>query len=712
MKQTGNTKKIFKPVEIIFGEIMKKLSFKKKLIFFFLLVSLVPILIIGTIVYSSSKKAIANKTTYYSIDSLTKSKQHIELIIKKYEDLSYNFIAIKDVNRLFIDFVLNEGYDRFIARRDLENYLDSLLYADKSLASIRFSSIDGINMNLGKEISPATESYFQESKMNEIVTQAQGGVAWFPSIKASPSRDEYQMVMGRMIRNPNNGKKLGNIFFFISESSIDQVLNEYLYSTGNVSERGIKMSYTILIDQEGQILSSPIKDQINNNVFELLRKKDYLQALIADEEELKPSFTDVLDKKVQITFKNINDNWSLLGVAPTSYLYRETSIVGLITLLLVTITGLITVLISLYVSVTISEYLENVVQAMGKVENGDLTVRVAVETEDELGLLGNSFNQMAENVSGLLVDTKKAIDDVKDRSMVMERNSEQSAQAAGNVAAAMEEISKGTMEQTTESEKTSKLMSDLAVLIDDTVGKAREVEKITSSTRSLSVNAQGAIELLIEKTNLADEITHNVVSNIDQLNTSAEQISRITEAITNIAEQTNLLALNAAIEAARAGEAGRGFAVVANEVNNLASQTQDAVRMINGILKSIESQTQLSKVTAEQFYQVVDEQNSAVTLTRRAFEQIIVAMDNVVKRMSGMTGNISNINELKDHSVNSIINISAISEETAASAEEVSASAEEQTGIAETAKQVAEALNLMAERLVGTISQFVIKEEE
>ena len=239
-----------------------------------------------------------------------------------------------------------------------------------------------------------------------------------------------------------------------------------------------------------------------------------------------------------------------------------------------------------------------------------------------------------------------------------------------------------------------------------------EVEGITGSTKSLSVNAQEALELLIEKTGLVDRITHNIVSNIDELTTSAEQISRITEAITNIAEQTNLLALNAAIEAARAGEAGRGFAVVADEVNNLASQTQESVKVINDILRNIENNTEVSRVTAEQVYQVVDEQNSAVLLTRKAFEQIVVAMDNVVKRMSDMTGNIGTINEFKDQTVNSIINISAISEETAASAEEVSASAEEQTGIAKTTKQVAEELRSMAERLVGAIAQFIVTREE
>ncbi len=134
--------------------------------------------------------------------------------------------------------------------------------------------------------------------------------------------------------------------------------------------------------------------------------------------------------------------------------------------------------------------------------------------------------------------------------------------------------------------------------------------------------------------------------------------------------------------------------------------------MIEGILQTIGKQTQLSKKTAEQVYQVVDEQNSAVDLTKQAFSEVIRAMDNVVTRMSGMTGNIGSINTLKEETVQAVLNIGAISEETAASAEEVSASAEEQTGMAETAKQMAEALNTMAERLVETISHFVFESQE
>jgi methyl-accepting chemotaxis protein len=712
MEQFGRIKWIFVLVDRLFGRIIRHVSFRRKLIFFFLLVSLGPILIIGSIVYSTSRQAIKNKITDYSIDSLTKSKQHMELVIKKYEDLSYNFMAVNDINQLFINIGTADDYERFVAMKELENYLTSLCQGDKNLVTVRFTSTEGATINVGKRFTDLFTTVFPEAESNETVSKAQGRIVWFSPIKASTTREEYLLVMGRMIRNPRTGEVLGNVFFFIAEASIDQYLNEYFYSIGGVTEEKISVSYTMLIDQEGLIVSSPYKDQINQNVFDLLKTKKHLRALM-EGEELAPSFNDVLaGEHVQITVKEFGQNWYLLGIAPTSYLYRETRMVGLITAVLVVVAGIIAVLISLYVSITISDALDKVVRGMGRMEEGDLTVRVDVETEDELGLLAKGFNRMVERVAALLVATKEAISDVKDRSGIMESNSVQTVEAAHHVAAAMTEISKGTMEQTTEAEKASKLMADLASLIDDTIGKTGEVKRITSSTRSLSVNTQEAIKGLIEKAKLAEEITQTIVGNIDQLDTSARQISKITEVITNIAEQTNLLALNAAIEAARAGEAGRGFAVVANEVNKLAAQTQEAVRMIEGILKTIEGHTKVSKVTAEEVYKVVDEQNSAVTMTRGALEQVVVAMDNVVKQMSVMTENISSINDFKEQTIKAIINISAISEETAAFAEEVSASSEQQTGMAETTRNAAEALHQMADLLVETISHFVFEEKK
>jgi methyl-accepting chemotaxis protein len=712
MDETKYMQRLLKPLDRLFGSLMKNVSIKNKLLFFFLLISLGPILIIGSIVYTSSRVMINNKITDYSINTMTKTAQHLELVTKKYEEITYQMIASEEANKLLIDYVSTEGFAQVIARRDLERYFNRLIYSDSAsnIFGIIFSSINGQEISLGVGLSNEFKTSFKESTINETVYKAEGGVVWFPPVMASVVAGDHQIIMGRTIKNPKNGKVLGNAFLIIKEETFDQVLNDR--DLGKISESRIKGSYTLLVDKNGQIISSPLKHDINGNIFEMLKKKDYLRDLI-NGKDLKPGFRDVINgKSTYITFKQFpKTEWYLLEMSPTSYLYYETRRIGLIILLLGVLSGLISVIISLYVSYTISNSLENVVLAMGKAEDGDLTARIKIETADELGMLGNSFNNMIKNIGKLIMDVKRAIDAVQDRSVNMEQNSEQSAMVAETVASAMEEISRGTMEQTTESENTSKLMSDLAILIDDIVGKVGEIETITGSTKSLSYNAQGAVELLIEKTKVADKITHNIVSNIDELNNSAQQISGITEAITNIAEQTNLLALNAAIEAARAGEAGRGFAVVADEVNKLATQTEDAVKVINNILKNIASKTQSSKSTVEQIYQVAEEQSSAVTLTQKAFGQIISAMDNVVKRMSEMTGNFRTINQFKDQTANSIINISAISEETAASAEEVTASSEEQAGIAEKVKQVAEELHSMAEQLVGAIAQFNVDNE-
>ena len=375
-----------------------------------------------------------------------------------------------------------------------------------------------------------------------------------------------------------------------------------------------------MIDKRGRIISSPIKTQINSNIIDLMAKKDHLRGLL-DGEDLAVTFHDDFNNKaVQIAFMRVNDDWSLLGVTPTAYLYRETRNLAWITWLLVFLSAIVALIGSLYLSYNITNSLDHVVEAIKEAESGDLTVRVQIKGKDELSVLGNSFNRMLEQIAQLIQDTKEAIEAVRGRSVDMEYNSELSAQAAVTVAAAMEQISKGTMEQSSESEQTSRFMADLAKLIDNTIAKAREVEGITSSTRALSVNAQEAVGLLIEKTKMADDITRDIVSDIEELNQSAEQISRITEAIGTIAEQTNLLALNAAIEAARAGEAGRGFAVVADEVNKLAAETQESA-VINGLeeYRQPHASDQGNGGTGRQ---VVEEQNTAVLMTRKAFEQI------------------------------------------------------------------------------------------
>ena len=327
MERITTLQGILKPMDRLFGKFMDKVSFKKKLLFFFLLVSLGPILMIGMIVYTSSRITIHNKMTYYSNDSLTKSKQQMEMILKRYEDLTYQMMVYKDVNKLFIDFIEDED-NHTSARIELENYLNSIAFSNPNIFAIKYISTAGEEINAGGEISSSYETAFKESSVNDTVTKDNDRVHWLPPVKANNAGEGVQVLMGRMIKDFSTGIDVGNIFFFINESSFDRALNEYLYETDGIAENRIKGNYLILLDNNGRILSSPRKEEINNNIFDLLKRKEHLRALI-EGEDLNTDFSNVLNKKaVQISFKEINSDWILLGIAPTSYLYRETRGIG------------------------------------------------------------------------------------------------------------------------------------------------------------------------------------------------------------------------------------------------------------------------------------------------------------------------------------------------------------------------------------------------
>jgi methyl-accepting chemotaxis protein len=362
------------------------------------------------------------------------------------------------------------------------------------------------------------------------------------------------------------------------------------------------------------------------------------------------------------------------------------------------------------VSLSISIPLVKMQDVMKNAENGNLAVRVKVNTRDELAELGNSFNRMLEKIGGLIIETKTAIAEILNQSTVLEDSSDQSAKTAESIAVAMDQISHGTLEQTHETEKSSQQMIDLSAQIENVVAEAGEVERITGNAKDLSFQSREAVEQLIQKTNDTDKITGDIIHDINELRTSAEAIRNITEVISNIAEQTNLLALNANIEAARAGEMGRGFAVVAEEVNTLAAQSRNAAKTINDILKTIETKTAISAQTAETAYHILADQRTAVHLTREAFNQIISSMGEVVDRIGKVNEMINHIHNLKDVTLQAIANISSISQETAASAEEVSAASEEQTASSEQLKVLAMDLRRMAEQLVTDAAKFQIDE--
>ncbi len=390
----------------------------------------------------------------------------------------------------------------------------------------------------------------------------------------------------------------------------------------------------------------------------------------------------------------------------------------------------------------------NLTEAMKSLENADLTCmidaeidEVPVHSQDELGKMAQSFNelqkQVAESVRSydaarialdLLVRTvRENADQVGESSKILADSTEQSglsaseiasgseklANSATDVASAMErfrqainEIESGSCQQTESVFEANRNLEVAKAAVESVAAAAEEMAAVAQSGGSAVGETVKSMESIREQVSATAER----VSDLDQ---KGQQIGQIVSTIEAIAEQTNLLALNAAIEAARAGEAGRGFAVVADEVRKLAEQSTSATKEIGALIESVRATvsntvqaigiaqnrvdvgTEQSQSAGAALSEIVGAATSVasqlqeVASAANQLERAMTSVSTATERTAELTSNI-----VKDTaSVSSAIGeVASISQETAAGAEEMSATTEEVSASAVELKQLADRL--------------------
>ena len=239
---------------------------------------------------------------------------------------------------------------------------------------------------------------------------------------------------------------------------------------------------------------------------------------------------------------------------------------------------------------------------------------------------------------------------------------------------AMEEIAKGTAEQAGEAEIVSDKMSDLEGVIN--VEKAA-VEQLNVSLASIAEHSDSASENVEQLTEINAK-TNEAIAFVNEqtmvTNSSAEDIQKAIELITDITEQTNLLSLNASIEAARAGENGKGFAVVADQIRNLAEESSKSAQKISEIVQVLLSNSEASVEQMKTVVSSIGEQTKRLDETRTAFGDLYKD----VAVLKGVSENISTqteaLDKLRAVVADAVANLAGVTEESAASVQETSAS--------------------------------------
>lgn len=285
-------------------------------------------------------------------------------------------------------------------------------------------------------------------------------------------------------------------------------------------------------------------------------------------------------------------------------------------------------------------------------EKNDLSRRVPISGDNELGQIGTGLNRMLSGFSSSIKNVMVAVD--------------QLASSAEELSVIADQTSNGVRNQHKELDLFASAMEELSISVKEVTDNTGSTAEATEKAHLEAENGHATVKSAMDGINqLANEV-ENASEVINGLQTDSENIGAILDVIRSIAEQTNLLALNAAIEAARAGEQGRGFAVVADEVRTLASRTQESIEEIETMIEQLQEGSsnavsvmnegrKMASSSVDQILQVsssLNRINDMIALIRDQSLSIATTANQQSSVANDMAKNVTNINAIAEDTSN------------------------------------------------------------
>lgn len=331
-------------------------------------------------------------------------------------------------------------------------------------------------------------------------------------------------------------------------------------------------------------------------------------------------------------------------------------------------------------AVKITNSITDMEKVVVQISHGDLTTVIdpkSLKRSDEIGVMARALRDTIDKLGRIIQNISQSSKVLMKEGNELGNMANQTSNTSDEVSHAVEEIAKGAVVQAEEIERATGLVSDMGEQIEQIAGGIQALYQISGEMQSAGKYAEDNMKQFTvsnEQTNTAiGKVAENVKKTDESVNVIADALSLITD----IADETNLLSLNASIEAARAGDAGRGFAVVAAQIQKLAEESNSSALQISQIISTLSEDSANTLSVMDELGRNLKVQQEKLVDTLNRFNDVSGGIVSSNESTEQIHKQATDCNASRNSVIDIIQDLSALSQENAASTEQTTASMEE-----------------------------------
>ncbi len=446
-----------------------------------------------------------------------------------------------------------------------------------------------------------------------------------------------------------------------------------------------------------------------------LLSADFYQTLSSTDESaggnssLTADYVKYENKEYYFLTEAISSNGCRLAVlVPRSTIIANADNIKIITIVMVLISTIVAIMISTYIVLNIGNNINKSVHRLDEVSKGNLMIKNEKQRNDEFGKIQTAISNTILHTRQLIESVKSIIAQLASSSQTVDHATVSVTSLIDKISVEMNGIDHNVSQQAEEINLCRNQMDELSGKIKLVDANASDIANQISDTQTVLRNSIDAMSLMTSQSKDTYEATSDVKKQVNALEDKLQNIVNFADAISSIAKQTSLLSLNASIEAARASESGRGFSVVAEEIRKLSEDSAVTASEIMKETNEIRTYTADTVKAVQSAEEIVNKQETTVTNTANAFQQISAFVDQFIQNISIVATSAKEMDTEREKVLSSMQNIQQLSQYSVASAEAVRTSLNTQITASKELSRSEEELHRHMAELEEAISSFHI----